>query len=60
MGNFRSRDFSFPFPWNESSRELKVPGTKVLDRDLSFLGTNGLGYEKSVIPKTAPLYSAPL
>jgi len=47
-------------PENESSRELKVPGTKVLDRDLSFLGTNGLGYEKSVIPKTAPLYSAPL
>jgi len=43
-------------------RERKVPGTKVpgnfrswgpkvLHRDLSFLGTKGLGYEKSVIRK---------
>jgi len=49
-------------PGNESSRERKVPGrkvpgtwnfrspgTKVHHRDLSFLGTKGLGYEKSVI-----------
>jgi len=34
---------------NESSGERKGPGTKVLHRDLSFLGTKGLGYEKSVI-----------
>ena len=27
-------------------------GTKVLHRDFSFLGTKGLGYEKSVIPIT--------
>jgi len=28
----------------------RVPGTKVFHSDLSFLGTKGLGYEKSVIP----------
>jgi len=27
----------------------KSPGTKLLHRDLSFLGTKSLGYEKSVI-----------
>jgi len=31
-------------PGNEKS-----PGTKLLHRDLSFLGTKSLGYEKSVI-----------
>jgi len=47
-GNESSRELLFPE--NESSREQKVPGTKVeLHRDLSFLGTRGLGYEKSVI-----------
>ena len=45
------------FPENESSGERKVPGTKmkVLHRDLLFLGTKGLGYEKSVIPLTLTL-----
>jgi len=56
--NESSQELSFS--GNESSRERKGPrtkdpgnfrswGTKVLHRDLSFLGTNGLGYEKSVI-----------
>jgi len=48
-------------PGNESSTEFRnqrsrgrkfsgtFVGTKVLHRDLSFLGTKGLGYEKSVI-----------
>ena len=31
-------------PWNFLS-----PGTKVLHRNLSFLGTKGLGYKESVI-----------
>jgi len=34
-------------PRNESSREQKVLGTKVPHRDYSFLGTKGLGHEKS-------------
>ena len=38
-GNFRSG--------NESSWERKVSGTKVPHRDYSFLGTKGLGHEKS-------------
>jgi len=41
-------------PGNDRSRERKFlgneRGTKVLHRDLSFLGTKGLAYEKSVIP----------
>jgi len=35
---------------NKSSGNCRSWGTKVLNRDLSFLGTKGLGYEKSVIP----------
>ena len=38
------------FPGNESSRKRKVTGTKVPHRDYSFLGTKGLGYEKSRYP----------
>jgi len=56
--NESSQELSFS--GNESSQERKGPGTKVpgnfrswgmkvLHRDLSFLGTKGLGYEKSVI-----------
>jgi len=37
-------------PGNESSRERKGPGTKVPHRDYSFLGTKGLGHEKSWYP----------
>jgi len=44
-GNESSR--GLPFPGNESSRERKVSGTKVPHRDYSFLGTKGLGHEKS-------------
>jgi len=54
-------ELSFPrlfVPGNFRSLGTKVPGnesslwrTKVLHRDLSFLGTKGLGYEKSVIPQ---------
>jgi len=44
-GNERSRELSFR--GNESSRERKVSGTKVLHMDYSFLGTKGLGHEKS-------------
>jgi len=36
-------------PGNESSWNFRSWGTKVLHRDLSSLGTKGLGYEKSVI-----------
>jgi len=32
---------------NERARERKVSGTKVPHRDYSFLGTKGLGHEKS-------------
>jgi len=55
-GPFRSRELSFAenesswelsFPGKESSRERKVSGTKVPHRDYSFLGTKGLGHEKS-------------
>jgi len=51
-GNFRSPRTKVP--GNERSRERKFLnfrswGTKVLHRDLSFLGTKGLGYEKTVI-----------
>jgi len=45
--NERARERKFKgtkVPWNFCSL-----GTKVLHRDLSFLGTKGLGYEKSVI-----------
>jgi len=55
-GNFPSPRTKVP--GNERSRERKVPKLsspgnerKVLHRDLSFLGTKGLGYEKSVIQK---------
>jgi len=34
-------------PRNERSRERKVSGTKVPQGDYSFLGTKGLGHEKS-------------
>jgi len=34
-------------PRNERSRERKVSGTKVPHGDYSFLGTKGLGHEKS-------------
>ena len=44
-GNISSQELSFP--GNESSRERKVSGTKVPHRDYSFLGTKGLGHEKS-------------
>ena len=62
LQTFRTQDLSFPrtkgpyrelsFPRNESSRnfrsrERKVSGTKVPHRDYSFLGTKGLGHEKS-------------
>jgi len=61
--NERSRERKFPGtfvprerkfmgtkgPRNESSRNFRSLGTKVLHRDFSFLGTKGLGYEKSVI-----------
>jgi len=44
----RERKFrELSFPGNESSRERKVSGTKVPHRDYSFLGTKGLGHEKS-------------
>ena len=51
-GNFRSPRTKVP--GNERFQEqkfleLRSWGTKVLHRDLSFLGTKGLGYEKSVI-----------
>jgi len=46
-------------PGNDSSRELSFNfrswGTEVLHRDLSFLGTKGLGYEKSVVPGESSL-----
>ena len=63
---FQERKFQeLSFHDNKSSRERKGPGTKVpwhfrssgtkvLHRDLSFLGTKGLGYEKSVIPAACP------
>ena len=38
------------FPGNESSRERIVSGTKVPHRNYSFLGTKGLGHEKSRYP----------
>ena len=49
---FVLRERKFPGtkgPGNESSWNFHSWGTKVLHRDLSFLGTKGLGYEKSVI-----------
>jgi len=60
-GTFHAQDLSFPrmnstygelaFPFLGPfvPGERNVPGTKVLHRDLSFLETKGLGYEKSVI-----------
>jgi len=39
--------FPLSFSGNQSSRERKVSGTKVPHRDYSFLGTKGLGHEKS-------------
>ena len=51
-GTFVPRERKFPGtkgPSNESSRNFRSLGTKVLHRDFSFLGTKGLGYEKSVI-----------
>jgi len=44
-GNESSIEVSFS--GNESSRERKVSGTKVPHRDYLFLGTKGLGHEKS-------------
>jgi len=49
-GNERSPERKFQvlsFPGDESSQERKVSGTKVPHRDYSFLGTKGLGHEKS-------------
>jgi len=46
-GNFRSPRTKVP--GNESSWNFRSWGMKVLHRDLSFVGTKGLGYEKSVI-----------
>ena len=49
----RARERMFPGtngPGNESSWNFPSWGTKVLHRDLLFLGTKGLRYEKSVIP----------
>ena len=50
LGTKGPRNESFQelsFPGNESSRERKVSGTKVPHKDYSFLGTKGLGHEKS-------------
>jgi len=44
-GNESSRELSVP--GNESSGERKLSGTKVPNRDCSFLGMKGLGHEKS-------------
>jgi len=55
-GTFVPRERKFPGtkgPRNESSRNFRSLGTKVLHRDFSFLGTKGLGYEKSVIHNVA-------
>ena len=55
-GNESSRELSFP--GNESSRERKVSGTKVPHRDYSFLGTKGLGHEKSRYLHTCVRYNS--
>jgi len=48
-------------PGNESSWNFRSWGTKVLHRDLLFLGTKGLVYEKSVIPQLVPgIYMCPM
>jgi len=60
-GTFVPRERKVPgtkVPWNFPGNKSSLPGTKVpwrlelsfLHRDLSFLGTKGLGYERSVIP----------
>ena len=52
LGNESSRERKFSRTkgsGNESSGNFRSWLTKVLHRDLSFLGTKGLGYEKSVI-----------
>ena len=53
LGNESSRELPGT-KVNESSWNFRSWGTKVLHRDLSFLGTKGLGYEKSVIPLRRP------
>jgi len=56
-GNERSEEREFQelsFPGNESSRERKVSGTKVPHRDYLFLGTKGLGHEKSGLLTSDP------
>jgi len=57
-GNESSREWKGPgtkaFPGKESSGERKVSGTKVPHRDYSFLGTKGLGHEKSRYVKYVP------
>jgi len=50
QGTKVSRNFRSPgtkVPENERARERKFQGTKVPHRDYSFLGTKGLGHEKS-------------
>ena len=46
-GPWNESSLELSFHGNESSRERKVSGTKVPHRDYSFLGTKGLGHEKS-------------
>ena len=45
--NEKARERKFQGTFVPSSRERKVSGTKVPHRDYSFLGTKGLGHEKS-------------
>ena len=56
MGHFHYQDLSFPgtfIPENFRSRELqKFQGTKVPHRDLSFLGTKGLGHKFPKVGKS--------